>query len=165
MINGPGWKHNPLVEVLQVLFYNNILCSTKSSLPFLTTPPVSSGLCGPTTSLATRPITQSRPCCTSTSVTRRWARRAAWLWWAPAGTSLRQAPASWSSTCRSVRLWVRPSPASPSPPWSALDCDSVALQTRLDLTPPPSLSRLSCRESADSEGLGRRRRTRERLHL
>lgn len=64
----------------------------------------SSGPCGPTTSLAARKTTRSRPFCTSTSVTRRWVRRAAWRWWGPAGICLRPAAASWSSTCRSARL-------------------------------------------------------------
>lgn len=70
------------------------------------TPPLlsSSDPCGQMTSLAARKTTQSRPFCTSTSATRPWVRRAAWPWWAPVGICLRLAPASWSSTCRSVRL-------------------------------------------------------------
>lgn len=76
----------------------------------------SSGLCGPTTSSATRRTTRSRLFSTFTSGTRRWVRRAAWQWWAPAGTCLRPAPASWSSTCRSARPWVRRRPARSTQP-------------------------------------------------
>lgn len=86
------------------------------------------GPCGLTTSLAMRRITPFTHFCTSTSATKLWARQAAWQWWVPAGTCLRRAAASWSSTCRSVRLWVRPRPARPTAPWSALDYEPVMLQ-------------------------------------
>lgn len=124
--------------------------------------PSSPGLCGPTTSLAMRRTTQFRRSCTSTSVTRRWVRRAAWQWSDPAGTCPRPAPASWSSTCRSVKLWVRHRPASPTPPWSAPGCEPALRQTRLDKKPPPRSLQTprSCREWGDSEGLqGRTRKT------
>lgn len=69
-----------------------------------------SDACGLTTFSAARRTTQCKPCCTSTSVTRLWVRPAVWRWWDLAETCLRPAVASWSSTCRSARLYSRHRP-------------------------------------------------------
>lgn len=101
-----------------------------------------SGGSGPTECLAEAQRVRFRHCSTSTSVTKRWARRAQSPWSVPGRTSVWSAPSCWSSTGKSATWSATPRVTGSSQLTSPIQVPPRPVSDRTSGAPHPLLLHL-----------------------